>query len=420
MMKFNREVIPAGIAQSRVMAHVKLLAAEKVPLEEAWGRRLAEDLYASHPVPHFRRSGMDGFALRAAETAGAGPDTPVKLTVAATIPCGEVMKEPLLPGQAARIMTGAAVPDEADAVVMFEQTETMEENGVTAVFVHKELRPGANVSEIGLEMKQGELLLEAGRVIGPGESALLAMFGHSEVAVARRPRVAVFATGTELLRVDEPLEPGRIRNSNGYMMAAQVREAGAMPTVMEAIPDDVELAKQVILRAMDEYDAVITTGGVSVGDYDILYDLTNQWDGELLFNKVAMRPGSPTTAGVRNGKLLFALSGNPGACFVGFELFARPALLGMQGVKRPLPPEHTAVLAVDYTKGDKFTKYLRGIRTVEDGTVYVRPVGIDASSITVSIRDSDCLIVIPFGEKGVQAGEKVTVLPLGAWGAAGV
>ncbi|WP_438445239.1 molybdopterin molybdotransferase MoeA [Gorillibacterium sp. sgz5001074] len=419
-MKFNREIIPAGEAQSRVMQHVRPGAAELVRLEDAWGRRLAEDLTAAHPVPHFRRSGMDGFALRSVETAGASVETPVRLKVAATIPCGEVMREPLLPGQAARIMTGAAVPDEADAVIMFEQTDSVVEDGVAYVSVHKEMRPGANVSEVGLEMRQGELLLEAGRIIGAGESALLAMFGHSQVRVAVRPRVAVFATGTELLRVDEPLVPGRIRNSNGYMLAAQVREAGAVPFIMEAIPDDVELAKKAILRAMDEYDAVVTTGGVSVGDYDILYDLTQQWDGELLFNKVAMRPGSPTTAGVRNGKLLFALSGNPGACFVGFELFVRPALYAMQGVRQPLPAEHQAVLSVDYAKGDKFTKYLRGVRTVaEDGTVYVAPVGIDASSITVSIRDSDCLIVIPFGENGVQKGETVRVIPLGAWGGTG-
>lgn len=419
-MKFNREAIPAGAAQDRILQHIKPGAAETVRLEEAWGRRLAEDVYASHPVPHFRRSGMDGFALRAAETAGASPDAPARLEVAAVIPCGEVMKEPLLPGQAARIMTGAAVPDEADAVIMFELTDTVEEDGRTYVQVKKEMRQGANISETGLEMKEGELLLEAGRPVSPGESALLAMFGYPSVRVAKKPSVAVFATGSELLRVDEALQPGRIRNSNGYMIAAQVREAGADPVLMDPIPDDVELAKRMILKAMDDYDAVVTTGGVSVGDYDILYDLTQQWDGELLFNKVAMRPGSPTTAGVRNGKLLFALSGNPGACFVGFELFARPALLAMQGVRNPIRPEHSALMAVDYTKGDKFTKYLRGVREVKDGTVYVRPVGIDASSVTVSIRDSDCLIVIPFGDSGVAAGAAVSVIPLTSWGAGGL
>lgn len=412
-MKFNREIITVPEALARIMPRVGPGTAEAVPLEEAFGRRLAEDLHADHPVPHFRRSGMDGFALRSAETRGASGESPVRLEVAGVIPCGCVFDRPLLPGQAARIMTGAAVPDEADAVVMFEQTETVEEDGRTYVAVRKEAKLGANISEVGLEMKAGELLLKAGCFIGAGESALLAMFGVPKVLVYRRPRVAVYATGSELLQVADKLVPGRIRNSNGYMLAALVREAGGVPVLMEAIPDDVALAREAILSAMEEYDAVITTGGVSVGDYDILYDLTHDWDGELLFNKVAMRPGSPTTAGVRGGKLLFALSGNPGACFVGFMLFACTALLAMQGVPDPYPPETKAVMLTDYAKADKFAKYLRGIRrTSENGVVCVEPVGIDASSITVSIRDSDCLIVIPPGDAPLEAGQVVTVIPL--------
>jgi molybdopterin molybdotransferase len=413
-MKFNREIVSVEEASRRILSQVSRGQAETVPLEAAWGRRTAEELYAAQPVPHFRRSGMDGYALRSAEAAGAGEDIPVKLEVAGVIPCGSVLGQALLPGQAARIMTGACVPDEADAVIMFEQTGTVEENGKSYVLVKRETKPGANVSEVGLEVQAGERILEAGRRVGAGESALLAMFGVPEVTVVRRPKVAVFATGSELLQVQEPLQPGRIRNSNGYMLAAQVKEAGAEPILMESIPDDVELAKQVILNAMEQYDAVITTGGVSVGDYDILYDLTTQWDGELLFNKVAMRPGSPTTVGIWKGKFLFALSGNPGACFVGFELFVRPALHAMQGAAKPAPAAYRAVLKEGYSKRDRsFTKYLRGIRRIsEEGVVHVEPVGIDASSITVSIRDSDCLIIIPPGDKPLEAGERVSFIPL--------
>jgi molybdopterin molybdotransferase len=415
-MKFNREIAAVQDAMARVMARVRAGAAEAVPLEAAFGRHIAADLYADQPVPHFRRSGMDGYALRSAETAGATEAAPVRLEVAGTIPCGSVFEGRLLPGQAVRIMTGAAVPDEADAVVMFEQTEAVEADGRSYVAVQKEVTAGANISEVGLELKAGELLLEAGRLIGAGESALLAMFGLPVVTVYRRPRVAVFATGSELLRVQDPLVPGRIRNSNGYMLAAQVREAGAVPDLMESIPDDVALAKKRILSALEQYDAVITTGGVSVGDFDILYDLTNEWDGELLFNKVAMRPGSPTTVGVREDKLLFALSGNPGACFVGFELFVRPALRAMQGAQSPLPVEYKARLLTDYLKTDKFTKFLRGVhRVAADGTLSVEPVGIDASSITVSVRDSDCLIVVPPALEPLRAGQIVAVIPLSGW-----
>lgn len=398
-----------------MLAHVRPWETEKVGLEEAFGRRLGETVYAAHDVPHFRRSALDGFALRAGDSSGAAEDSPVLLEVTETVACGALAQKPLRPGQAVRIMTGAAVPDEADTVIMFEQTDSLEKEGVPYAAVKKEMKPGDNVTPVGFEMKEGERLLEAGRLVGPGESALLAMFGHASVRVYKRPRVAVFATGTELLRVDEPLEPGRIRNSNGFMIAAQVRQAGAVPHLMETVPDDVELAKRVILAAFDEYDAVVTTGGVSVGDYDILYDLTNQWEGRLLFNKVAMRPGSPTTVGVWNGKLLFALSGNPGASFVGFELFVRPALLGLQGVAKPHSPEHTAILDADYNKGDKFAKYLRGSRYMKDGRLYAKLAGIDASSATVSIRDSDCLIVIPPGEDGMKAGGAVRVIPLGPW-----
>jgi len=401
------------MAQMRIRERLKPGAVEAVTLADAVGRRLAHSVKASHSVPHFRRSGLDGFALRAGETAGASQEQPVVFEVVETIPCGSVPQRRLEPGQAARIMTGAQVPDEADAVIMFELTDSFERGGMTYVSVKKEMKPGANISPIALEMQEGELLLEEGRLIGAGESALLAMFGHPTVEVYKRPRVAIFATGSELLRVEEELQPGRIRNSNGYMLAAQVAEAGGLPVIMETVPDEVEAARKVILAAFDEYDAVITTGGVSVGDYDILYDLTQDWDGELLFNKLAMRPGSPTTVGVWKEKFLFALSGNPGACFVGFELFTRPVLLGLQGVQNPLPPEHSAIMAVDYAKGDKYQRFLRGVRYVEEGRILAKPVGIDASSVTVSIRDSDCLIIVPLGEGGLRAGETVRVIPLG-------
>lgn len=416
-MKFNREIVSIQEAVERVLKCVTPSALEQVPLDSVMGRRLGEPLVADHPVPHFRRSGMDGYAVRAAETRGASMDMPIRLEVVGSIPCGAVMEAELQPGQAARIMTGAAVPEGADAVIMLEQTDSLDQEGKQWVMVKREMTCGSNISEVGIEVQKGELLLEAGRLLGPGEIALLAMFGVPLVTVYRVPQVAIFATGTELLRVEESLAPGKIRNSNGYMLASQVRETGAVPHLMEAIPDEVELARAEILSAMSEYDAVITTGGVSVGDYDILYELTNQWDGELLFNKVAMRPGSPTTVSFRQGKFLFALSGNPGACFVGFELFARPAMLAMQGVPEPKPVEHAAVMAVDYRKTDKFTKLLRGVRKVSgQGVMLVEPVGLDASSVTVSIRDADCLIIVPPAEEPLLSGDLVRIIPLRGWG----
>ncbi len=414
-MKFQRTALQVEEAAARVVERVQPGRTETVPLAEAWDRYLAESLAADQPVPHFRRSGMDGYALRAEETAGASEDSPVRLAVTGVIPCGSVYGRRLEPGQAVRIMTGAAVPDGADAVVRLEDTLPEEEGAGGTVTILRSAKAGANISEIGLEIVQGEKLLEPGRRIGPGEAALLAMFGAARVKVYARPRVAVFATGSELLAVEEPLAPGKIRNSNSYMLLAQLREAGCEPVLAGAIPDELEPARQAITAAMDEFDMVITTGGVSVGDYDILYDLTTGWDGELLFNKLAMRPGSPTTASIRRGKLLFALSGNPAACFVGFELLVRPAVRKLMGGGDAGLRSFPALLKADSLKTDaKFTRFVRGVRTVgAEGQLWAAPVGVDASSITVSLRDADCLIVVPPGEVPLVQGALVRVIPLG-------
>jgi molybdopterin molybdotransferase len=413
-MKFQRTALQVEEAAARILERVQPGRMETVPLAEAWGRYLAAPLAADQPVPHFRRSGMDGYALRVEETAGASADSPVRLAITGVIPCGSVYGRRLEPGQAVRIMTGAAVPDGADAVVRLEDTLPEEEAGGT-VSILRSAKAGANISEIGLEIVQGEKLLEPGRRIGPGEAALLAMFGAAQVKVYARPQVAVFATGSELLAVEEPLAPGKIRNSNSYMLLAQLREAGCEPVLAGAIPDELEPARQAITAAMDEYDMVITTGGVSVGDYDILYDLTTGWDGQLLFNKLAMRPGSPTTASVRRGKLLFALSGNPAACFVGFELLVRPAVRKLMGGVDVGLDTFPALLKADSLKTDaKFTRFVRGVRTVgPEGLLWASPVGVDASSITVSLRDADCLIVVPPGDAPLVQGALVRVMPLG-------
>lgn len=414
-MKFHRTAIQVEEAAARILDRVQPGRTETVPLADAWDRYLAEPLAADQPVPHFRRSGMDGYALLAEETAGATEESPATLAVTGIIPCGSIYGKPLERGQAVRIMTGAAVPDGADAVVRLEDTVPVEDGTGGMVSILRGVKAGANISEIGLEIVQGEKLLEQGSRIGPGEAALLAMFGAARVNVYAPPRVAVFATGSELLAVEEPLAPGKIRNSNSYMLLAQLREAGCDPVLAGAIPDELELARQAVTAAMDEYDMVITTGGVSVGDYDILYDLTSGWDGELLFNKLAMRPGSPTTASFRRGKLLFALSGNPAACFVGFELLVRPAVRKLLGGRDASLCYIPARLKAENLKTDvKFTRFVRGVRTVgPEGQLWAEPVGVDASSITVSLRDADCLIVVPPGNGPLTEGVLVRVMPLG-------
>lgn len=411
-MPFGRQVITVEEARNRISRHLYPGSTEEVALTECVGRRLAEDVVASYPVPHFTRSGMDGFAVRTADLQQALRQSPVILEVIENIPCGAVPVRSILPGTCSRIMTGAAVPEGADAVVMLEMTESLQQKDKDFVILKRPISPGENIAEVGTETPEGTLLLEKGRLIRAGEMALLAFFGYAKVKVYRRPQVAVFATGSELLNPDEPLQPGKIRNSNSYMLAAQILDAGGVPVLMGTIPDEREKAEQIILQAFDSADLVITTGGVSVGDYDILAEIVTSWDGELLFNKVGMRPGSPTTAGVYKDRFLFALSGNPGACFVGFELFVRPVLWHLQGKKEIFLPEVQAFLAEDFGKTDGFRRYVRGRTYVQDGKLFVRPLGPDKSSVMMTIKDADCLIVFPSGTGRMAAGEQVSVVKL--------
>lgn len=411
--KFNRTIISVQEAQSRVMSRMKAGGVEFIPLEEAYGRHAAATVRSDVPVPHFCRSMMDGYAVRAADLAYAGLEKPVRLRVTEEVACGTVASRSLRPGEAVRIMTGAQVPEGADAVVKLEETTECGSAGKRELELRQPVTEGDNLLPVGVEIEQGELMVGSGRRIGAGEMALLAMFGCATVQVHRRPRVAILSTGHELLDVSAPLEPGKIRNSNSFMLAAQVREAGGIPHLLPHVPDELERAKSVIMEAMKEFDAVVTTGGVSVGDYDVMYDLTNNWSGELLFNKVAMRPGSPTTVGLLYGKLLFALSGNPSACYVGFEMFVRPALLRMQGAHEPSPHRMTAALMEPFAKQDRFERFVRGnYATDENGNLTVRLAGIDMSNATITIRDADCLICIPPTNGVMPAGTRVDIIPL--------
>ncbi|GAA0324639.1 molybdopterin molybdotransferase MoeA [Bacillus carboniphilus] len=408
-MRFNRQPITVEDAQRKIVPFIQPKEAEWVSLIDSEGRRLAESIDAPHPVPNFRRSGMDGFAVCSKDTI-AGQR--MQLLVVEEIACGDVASKTVVQGTCSRIMTGAALPEGADAVIKLEDTETVIDGQQTYTVIKKAVSKGENVTERGAEIKEGTPILEVGRRVGVGEQALLATFGFPKVRVFKQPTVAILSTGSELLQVDEELQPGKIRNSNSYMLAVQVKNAGAKVVVMDQVPDEISVAKEKILKAFEKVDVVITTGGVSVGDYDILVDIFRNWDGEMLFNKLKMRPGSPTTVGVRNNQFLFALSGNPGACFAGFELFVRPVLWGMQGKPDYYLPEFKAYLAVDFQNMGSFPRFVRGEVWVEDGKVYVSPIGVDQSSVVVSIKDTEVLIKIPPGKIELKSGQLVDVMKL--------
>ncbi|MFC5703804.1 gephyrin-like molybdotransferase Glp [Cohnella faecalis] len=412
--KFRRHTIQPEEAQRILLERAVPLENEIVSLSDAWGRRLAEDVHATEPFPPFRRSGMDGYAVRTEDLLLATPDEPAILSVVEAIPCGAVPARRIAKGQAARIMTGGMVPDGADAVVMLEMTRPATEGGDgSLVAIAHPIPAGRNVADVGCEMSAGQKLLTAGQVVLAGESALLAACGFARVPVVCKPKVAILSTGSELLEVDEPLQPGRIRNSNSIMLEALVKQAGAEPVVLGRVPDDVHAAQALVERGLAEADLMLTTGGVSVGDYDIMVDLLARWDGRTLFNKVAMRPGSPTTAAESGeGRLLLALSGNPGACFVGFHLFALPVIRTMLGSSEPLPERFEARLAESFPKVNAYTRFIRSRTEISRGTLYVRPTGDDKSSLMTTIVGADCLIVIPPTKEGFAQGELVEAIRL--------
>jgi len=407
----KRRPISVQQAIARVMAHVRPLEKETVHLLSSYGRVLAEDIVATHDVPPFNRAPYDGYAIRSADSIDACRSHRVEFHVIEQIGAGEIAKQALYPGQAVRIMTGAAMPEGADAVVMLEQTKL---SAVGDTFtIHRPFEALENVSLQGEDAKRGEHLIERGHHIHPGTVALLATFGYSEVEVAKRPSVGLIATGSELLDVEEKLVPGKIRNSNGPMIAAQLARIGVSSHVYGTFADDLESCLQQVIRALDESDCVITTGGVSVGDFDYLPAIYERLGAEVLFNKVSMRPGSVTTVAVWNGKYLFGLSGNPSACYTGFELFTRPALLGMMGSRQPYLRYTQAVLAEDFPKMNPFMRFVRSIYEFDGTQATIRPAGFNKSNAVSSIAKGNALMVLPGGTKGYACGEQVDVLLLG-------
>ncbi|WP_203247520.1 molybdopterin molybdotransferase MoeA [Sporosarcina beigongshangi] len=405
-----RKPIPVAEAVRLVMEHIHILGTEMVPLEHTYGRILAQPIIARHDVPSFNRSPYDGFAVRAQDTAGASGDNRVAFDVIGEIGAGYVAERAIGEREAYRIMTGAPIPDNADAVVMLEQT-VEQADGFT---LRKAFTSGENISFKGEDAKEGEPLIEAGTVIHPGTIALLATFGYAHVEVAKRPTVGILSTGTELLGVDEQLVPGKIRNSNGPMIAAQLDRMGIRYQSYGMQVDDLDACTAIVEQALTETDILITTGGVSVGDYDYLPAIYERLGAKVLFNKVAMRPGSVTTVAVLGNRLLFGLSGNPSACFTGFELFARPAIIGMMGGTAPYMPRMTAKLGEDYLKPNPFTRFVRAIWDMTPEGIVAVPAGFNKSNAVSSIARGNCLIVLPGGTRGFTAGMQVDVLLLGA------
>ncbi|MCZ7663721.1 MAG: molybdopterin molybdotransferase MoeA [Thermoleophilia bacterium] len=400
-------MISIAEARALILAEARPLPPERRALTDSLGGVLAEPIAAPHHVPPFDNSAMDGFAVRAVDTAGAGPEHPVALIMRDTIPAGADSWADVGPGEAAKIMTGAALPPGADAVVEVEASE--EVGGKVRLF--REVVPGTSVRLAGEDVAAGDVVLQPGDPIGPAEIGILASLGFPEVLVCRRPRVAIISTGSELVEVDQPLRPGQIRNSNSYTLEAQCRQLGLEPDRLGIAPDDYEATRALVERGL-AYDVLITSGGVSVGEFDFVKDVQDALGVERRLWGVAMKPGKPLAFGVREGCLVFGVPGNPVAAMVSFELFVRPALMRLMGHRRVLRPTHRAVLEEDVANRYGRVHVMRARAWREGDVWHASSTGPQGSGILRSMVKANGLVFIPDDVGVLRAGETADMVLL--------
>jgi molybdopterin molybdotransferase len=403
-------------ALSEILSHVHSLPPEGVPILEALGQVLAEEIISDIDIPPFDNSAMDGFAVRAADTEPAGRQARVRLAVVGTVAAGYVAGSRVEPGTAIRIMTGAPMPEGADAVVPIEDTSDAERSKeariadpTLEVEVRSSVIRGQNLRRAGEDVRCGEVVMAPGCVIRAQEVGVLASLGRTTIQVHRRPRVAILATGDELVGPDEPLSAGKIRNSNEYTNAALVIRTGGVP-IRLGIARDVagELTEKIRLGLSLGADLFLTSGGVSVGDYDVVKDVLGS-EGQMQFWQVNMRPGKPLAFGLlRGGVPLIGLPGNPVSAMVSFEQFARPAILRMLGHRELAKPAVRAILDGALTSSGR-RGYVRVVVVRRDGEYHARATGEQGSGVLTSMVKANGLAVIPEGVRRVEAGSELDV-----------
>ena len=399
-------------ASARILEHITPLPVERVPLLDALGRVLSESVRAPMTLPAWDNSAMDGYAVRGEDIDAATAERPVTLRVLETVAAGHFATQPVRDGEAIRIMTGAPLPDGADTVVRVEDTD----GGTTRVLVRNARDARRNVRPRGEDFREGDTLLDAGASLGAAQLGILASIGRSIVEVHRRPRVAIMGSGDELVDVDgfhEVLAGRKIVSTNGYTLQALVRDAGGEPVNLGVAADDPASLRDHLGRAAG-CDLVLTSAGVSVGEFDYTRDVIQALGAEMKFWRVRMRPGAPLGFGLLGSTPWIGLPGNPVSAMVTFELFVRPVLRRMLGhgqlFRRPLP----VVLEERVTIGARLTHFLRAVvSTGHDGTVTARLTGPQGSGILTSMSRANALLVVPEDRPVVEAGETLHALPLG-------
>jgi molybdopterin molybdotransferase len=394
------ELLSLEEAQARILDRVAPLDVERVPLEHASGRVVAEAARAVVDLPPFPSSAMDGFAVRSS-------DTPGRLHVVARIAAGAPVGAELESGQAMAIATGGVVPDGADSVVPIEHV--VEEGN--DVEIPARVDQGDNVRPRGGDVVEGDVVADAGVRLGPAQIGALAASGLDAVVCTRRPRVAVLATGTELRRPGEALEPGQVYEANGILLASALAAAGAEVEQLPAVADD-EAAHRTALERGLEADVLVTSGGVSVGPHDLVRGILSELGVEEVFWGVAVKPGKPLAFGVRGATLVFGLPGNPVSSLVGAVVFVRPALLALQGASVPGPVYFEGRLASSLRRNQQRDEFQRARSIASGDGVRLEPLSGQESHMIARAASADALVLVPRGDGELERGEQVRYLPL--------
>jgi len=392
-------MITVDQAISVILARVEELGSETVALEDAYCRILAEDVVADIDLPPFDRARMDGYALRAADVAR----TPAKLKVIGEVPAGARFDRSVAAGEAVKIFTGAPVPDGADSVQKVEVTRASDHT----VEVLEATTVGQFITPHASEIASGEVVARAGRQIEAAEMAVLASFGYSQVKVSRRPRVAVISTGSELIDVSKKPSGAQIRNSNTYTLAAYAEKAGAIVDNLGTVEDTPEATREALLRAADNRDIVITSGGVSMGDYDLVKAALKEIGAEIFFDRVSIRPGKPIVFAKRGATYFFGLPGNPVSTSVTFNVFVRPVIRKLQGADSPLLPVVSARLSRSLKDSSSRRSYLPARFFIEAGRAMIEPLKWGGSSDLVAFMRANALIIVREEVHEISEGELV-------------
>jgi molybdopterin molybdotransferase len=398
-------------ALEKVLSYVDVLEEEERPILDCLGQVLAEDIYSPINVPPLDNTAMDGYAVRSRDTQGASRQSPRLLRVIDTVTAGSIPKHKVKPGTAIRIMTGAPIPRGADSVVRFEDTdEPLRKETFAEIGILCEVEVGSDIRRAGEDIAQGSIVLRQGTVIRPSEIGVLASLGRSLVKVIRRPVVAILATGDELVDINQPLPPGKIYNSNTYSVAALVVRYGGVPKIL-GIALDSEDSLAANLRIALKSDMLITTGGVSMGDYDVVKDILAR-EGEIVFWQVRMKPGKPLAFGRIKGIPHLGLPGNPVSSMVTFELFARPAIFKMMGKKNLAKPTIDAIIENPVVNSDGRRIFARAAVEKRGDQYFARLTGPQGSGILTSMTLANGLVIVPEDKAGVAAGDTVQVMML--------